>query len=96
LTNIISEAHRNKCKVYVTLNTLIKNNELGELVNYLSFLNQVVPDAVIVQDFATIALINKYFRNLKIHASTQMSSHNSAAAKFFKMLESKESFFLAS
>lgn len=84
LINIISEAHRNKCKVYVTLNTLIKNNELGELVNYLSFLNQVVPDAVIVQDFATIALINKYFRNLKIHASTQMSSHNSDAAKFFK------------
>jgi U32 family peptidase len=84
LINIISEAHRNKCKVYVTLNTLIKNNELSELVNYLSFLNQVVPDAVIVQDFATIALINKYFRNLKIHASTQMSSHNSAAAIFFK------------
>lgn len=84
LINIISEAHRNRTKVYVTLNTLIKNNEIPDLVNYLSFLAQACPDAVIVQDFATIAIIRKYFRSLKIHASTQMSSHNSAAGEFFK------------
>lgn len=84
LINIISEAHRNRTKVYVTLNTLIKNNEIPDLVNYLTFLAQASPDAVIVQDFATISIIRKYFRSLKMHASTQMSSHNSSAAEFFK------------
>lgn len=86
ISNIIGEAHKNKRKVYITLNTLLKNNELPELVGYLNFLSQVNPDAVIVQDFATIMLIKKYFKNLKIHTSTQMSSHNALASQFFKKI----------
>jgi putative protease len=82
--NIIIEAHKRKKKVYITLNTLIKNAEFPELIDTLNIISQVGPDAVIVQDFATILLIRKYFKNLKIHTSTQMSSHNTLAAEFFK------------
>ena len=52
LQNIMAEAHSRGRKVYVTLNTLIKNNELSELVETLSALSQCRPDALIIQDLA--------------------------------------------
>ncbi len=84
IVNIVHEAHLRKRKVFITLNTLIKNAELGELIETLHILSQINPDAVIVQDFASIQLIRKFYKNLKIHTSTQMSSHNQLAAAYFK------------
>jgi len=84
IANVIKEAHSRHKKVYITLNTLLKNSELHELIDTINVISQCNPDAVIVQDFAVIQLIRKFFKNLKIHASTQMSSHNSASASFFK------------
>jgi len=84
IANVIKEAHSRHKKVYITLNTLLKNAELHELIDTINVISQCNPDAVIVQDFAVIQLIRKFFKNLKIHASTQMSSHNSASASFFK------------
>lgn len=82
--NIIKEAHSRKVKIYVTLNTIIKNRELPELIQSLSVLSQLNVDAVIIQDFALISLIHKYFPKLNIHASTQMMTHNSVACNFFE------------
>ncbi|MDR2010126.1 MAG: U32 family peptidase [Bacteroidales bacterium] len=84
LYNIIKEAHSRKKKIYVTLNTLIKNEELNELIEVLGVLSQLGIDALIIQDIAILNLVKKIFRNLKIHASTQMGVHNSAGCNFFE------------
>ena len=84
LQNVVSEAHSRGCKVYVTLNTLIKNGELSELMETLSALSQCRPDALIVQDLAVANIVNRYFPNLQLHASTQMSVHNSVSCNYLK------------
>ena len=68
--------HLHNIKVYVTVNTLIKQSELEEVLNYLNELYAIGVDAVIVQDLGLIELINKHIPNLKIHASTQMTIEN--------------------
>jgi putative protease len=74
----IALAHSRGARVYLTLNTLIKNEELPALIELLSFVAATEVDAVIVQDWGVYYSIKKYFPNLKIHASTQMAVHNSA------------------
>ncbi len=78
---LIKEAHKSNVHIHVTLNTVIKNQELGEVLNQLHFLNKVQPDAVIIQDLGVAYLAKRYFPSLKLHASTQMGLHNSAGAK---------------
>ncbi len=65
-------------KVYLTMNTLVKENELTELAEYLAAAAAMGPDAVIVQDLGVLRMIREYFPTLPIHASTQMGLHNSA------------------
>lgn len=77
LTRVIAYAHKIGRKVYVTLNTLIKESEVTALASYLHDLEQIGPDAVIVQDLGVIHMCREYFPGLTIHASTQMGIHNS-------------------
>jgi putative protease len=79
LAGIAEYAHKNNAKVYVTLNTLIKNNELGNLANTIHMIGQTGIDAVIVQDWAVYSLVRRLTK-LPVHASTQMGFHNSAGA----------------
>jgi len=69
-------------KVYLTLNTVIKNEELPRLIELLSILSQTSIAAVIIQDWGVYHLLRNYFPKLKIHASTQMQNHNSVGASF--------------
>jgi putative protease len=69
-------AHSHGRKLYVTLNTLVKESELPALVDTLSSLEAIQVDAVIVQDMAVARLIRQYFPGIKLHASTQMTVHN--------------------
>lgn len=78
MSKLSAYAKSHQKKFYVTLNTLIKESELSELVEYLGELSQLMPDALIVQDFGVMRIIREYFPWLKIHASTQMGLHNSA------------------
>lgn len=84
LVNVVAEAHSRGRKVYVTLNTLIKNTELSELIETLSALSQCRPDALIIQDLAVANIVRRYFPDLQIHASTQMSVHNSLSSNYLK------------
>ena len=79
-------AHLHNVKVYVTVNTLIKQREVSDVVNYLSKLYSIGVDAVIIQDLGLVELINEYLPDLKIHASTQMNIENQSKIDF---LESK-------
>ena len=76
INEAVNMAHMHNVKVYVTVNTLIKQDELEDVINYLSNLYAIGVDAVLVQDLGLIELINRYLPNLKIHASTQMTLEN--------------------
>lgn len=76
ISDAINYAHMHNVKVYVTVNTLIMEDELEEVMNYLSQLYSRGADAVLVQDLGLVELINEYLPNLKIHASTQMTLEN--------------------
>ena len=65
-------------KLYLTFNTLIKENELEEFGNMLNRISVLEPDALIVQDTGAVRLIKDNFPSINIHASTQMAIHNSA------------------
>ncbi|MCD4650365.1 MAG: U32 family peptidase [Candidatus Cloacimonetes bacterium] len=84
LAALIEEAHAKGVKVYVTLNTLVKNVELPELINSLHILNLLRPDAVIVQDIGVLYLARQFFPELELHASTQMGVHNSVGVCYMK------------
>ena len=75
---LIAFARKNARRIYVTVNTLIKENELPEMMEYLGELAILGPDAVIVQDIGVLRMLREYYPQLKIHASTQMGFHNSA------------------
>ena len=76
IEDAVNIAHLHNVKVYVTVNTLIKQDELEDVINYLSNLYAIGVDAVLVQDFGLVELINKNLPDLKIHASTQMTCEN--------------------
>ena len=86
LARLLEFAHSNGQKVYITLNTLIKESELPDLLLILSEISKLMPDAVIVQDLGVLYIIRRYFPQLTVHASTQMNIHNSAGIKLLEKL----------
>lgn len=86
IDDAVNTAHLHNVKVYVTVNTLIKQDELEDVMNYLSSLYAIGVDAVLVQDLGLLELINKHLPNLKVHASTQMTLENQLKLDY---LESK-------
>lgn len=71
-------AHDHGQRVYLTLNTLIRQDELEDVARLLEDVSRYHPDAVIVQDLGVLRLIRESFPELSIHASTQAGTHNSA------------------
>ena len=86
LLKAIDYAHLHNCKVYLTVNTLLKERELEELYSYLLPYYCHGLDAVIVQDIGVLAFIREQFPDLPIHASTQMTITNALGAKFLENL----------
>lgn len=84
INDAVNIAHMHNVKVYVTVNTLIKEDELEDVINYISNLYSIGVDAVLVQDLGLVELINKYVPNLKIHASTQMTCENQLKLKYIE------------
>ncbi len=80
----VDYAHARGLKVYVTVNTLIKDSQLEEACDYLQFLCNSGADAVIVQDLGLIKFLREQLPELPVHASTQMTIHNAQGIKFLK------------
>ena len=78
LSKISAYAKRHGKKIYLALNTLVKEAELEEIYNYLSEVSEFGIDAIIVQDLGIAWMIKKFFPEMTIHGSTQMGIHNSA------------------
>lgn len=86
LEEAIDYAHLRGVKVYVTVNILLKEREVENALKLLSCLREMGADAVIVQDLGLISLAGKYLPDLPLHASTQMTLHNSEGVNFVKKL----------
>ena len=86
LEEVIDYAHLRGVKVYVTVNTLLKEEEVENALKLLSWLRQIGTDAIIIQDLGLISLARKYLPDLPLHASTQMTLHNSEGVEFAKKL----------
>ena len=80
----IDYAHSYGVKVYVTLNTILKENEIEEAVKYVGFLYEIGADAIILQDLGLFKRVKEEYPEFEIHASTQMTIHNGEGALFFK------------
>lgn len=79
-------AHDLGKKVYITVNNLLNSDDLDEARRYLQFIHQVQPDAIIVQDFAIIALIQEMGLSIPVHASVMMNVHNLEMIRFLETL----------
>jgi len=81
MERMLAYSHSLEKKVYVTLNTLVKETELPALIDTLSALEAMQVDAVIIQDLAVARLARRFFPGIPLHASTQMTVHNSPGVK---------------
>lgn len=86
LIDAINLCHLYNVKIYVTVNTMIFNSEINDIIEYLKFLYIHQVDAVIMQDIGLINLTRKILPNLKIHVSTQAHNHNEYGIKYYKDL----------
>lgn len=71
-----SYAHERKVKIYLALNTLIKQAELKDVAEISDRLARLQPDAVIVQDLGIARLFHQHHPEIPLHASTQLACHN--------------------
>ncbi|GGA31732.1 peptidase U32 family protein [Paenibacillus physcomitrellae] len=76
MAEAIQIAHSLGKKVYVTVNNMLNEQEMQETADYLKYLDEIGPDALIVQDFAVLSLIRKLGLKLKVHSSVMMNAHN--------------------
>ena len=86
LNEAINYAKIRNVKTHLTLNTLIKENELNEALNIAKKAYEYGIDAIIVQDLGLASILIKEFPDLDIHASTQLTAHNLESVNFFKEL----------
>ncbi len=87
--SILSFLKKRGKKLYIAVNTIIKEGELPLLLKYLAFLEKIGIDAVIFQDFGIIEAVQRFFPNLKLHASTQTTNLNTLDTQFFNKFNIK-------
>ncbi|NOR24439.1 MAG: U32 family peptidase [Desulforhopalus sp.] len=86
LNGILRLAHKNNCKVFLTLNVIVVESEIPAFIRLLNKLINTNIDGVIVQDLGVFYLLSTYFKDLEIHASTQLTTHNEGQIKFLSKL----------
>jgi len=86
LNGILRLAHKHNCEVFLTLNIILVESEIPALLTLLNKLVNTSIDGVIVQDLGLFYLLSKYFKTLKIHASTQLTTHNAGQIQFLSKL----------
>lgn len=81
LLEAVRFCHARGVKVHVTVNTLLRDEELSQALDLVGFLCEIAVDAVLVQDMGLFSLLRKRAPGLVLHASTQMSLHTPGGAK---------------
>lgn len=80
----VDYCHSYHVKIYVTMNTILKESELLDAIKYVGYLYEIGIDALIIQDLGLVNLIKKKYPDFELHASTQMTIHNGEGAIYFK------------
>ena len=80
---MIDHAHKNRVRVYLAMNSLMKEEEITKAVEELAALEALKADALIIQDLGISYLARKFFPSLRLHASTLMGAHNSLNVRQF-------------
>ncbi|MBM3699455.1 MAG: U32 family peptidase [Actinobacteria bacterium] len=86
LKEAVKISHESNVKVYLTLNTLLKDAELAELGHFLNEYLSFCRDGIIIQDFGLYKIIMDLYPRTRIHASTQLNTHNLKTAEFLHEL----------
>ena len=86
LKEAVKYAHIRGVRVFVTTNTLIKQNELEDFIEYIKFLYDINIDALILQDIGAAMIIKKLLPDFELHASTQMVAHSLEDVKYLEGL----------
>ena len=86
LKEAVKYAHIRDAQVFVTANTLIKQNEIEDFVEYIKFLYDIDIDAVIIQDIGMAKLIKNLLPDFELHASTQMVAHSLEDVKYLESI----------
>ena len=89
LRDAVAYAHERGVKVYLTVNTMPRENEYPELEKYFTHLRDIRPDALIVADLGVLALAREMLPDIDIHISTQANAVSSAACLAFAALGAK-------
>ena len=89
LQGLIRLAHTHNCEIFLTLNVVILDSEIPALIKLLNRLVNTAIDGVIIQDLGIFYLLSHYFTSLKIHASTQLTTHNEGQIRFLSMLNAE-------
>ncbi|MBQ9009070.1 MAG: U32 family peptidase [Clostridia bacterium] len=76
LVDAVRAAHQMGRRIYVTVNTLVKEEELPELKEALAVIRDAGADAILVQDLGVLRVVRQHFPDLAVHASTQMTVNN--------------------
>ncbi|MDD3813097.1 MAG: U32 family peptidase [Desulfocapsaceae bacterium] len=80
---MISYCREHGLKFYLAANSLVREQDLPQVIETLAILEELKPDALIVQDLGVIKLVQAYFPDLTLHASTLMAAHNSDVVRSF-------------
>lgn len=86
LEEAVKYCHIRGVRLFVTANTIIKQNEVEDFIEYMRFLYNIDVDAVIVQDIGMAMLIKKLMPDFELHASTQMAAHSIEDVKYLKSI----------
>jgi putative protease len=86
LVGVIRLAHQYQCQIFLTLNIVILEREFTSLTKLLNKLVNTTLDGVIVQDIGLLYVLQKHFPTLDVHASTQLTTHNTGQIPFLKQL----------
>ena len=85
----IKYCHLYGVRVYVTVNTLVYDDEVNKFMEYIDFIHRNNVDAIIIQDLGMFDLVRKTYPNLEIHSSTQMHIHNLDGTQLMEKLGAK-------
>ena len=86
MVKAIDFMHLHGCRIYMTVNTLVKEKEMSDLYSYLKPYYEAGLDAVLVQDMGALTYIRKHFPDLPVHISTQMTVTGKYSARDLKAL----------
>lgn len=86
LCGLLRVAHQHDCQLFLTLNIIVLEHELPALFKLLNQLVNTDIDGVIVQDLGVFEILKHYYPTLEVHASTQLTTHNTGQLSFLQQM----------